>query len=79
MSLFGSVKPFLGVETYFFVEAHNSIYFLNIKFSPYRLHINLPTKRLQNDLICVFFPFLTFCGVVNVEVGQGERLSPGGT
>ena len=31
----GSVKPFLGVVSYFFAGAHNSIYFVNIKlFSP---------------------------------------------
>ena len=35
MSLFGFVKPFFGLETYFFfVGAHIGIYFLNIKFVP---------------------------------------------
>ena len=58
----------------FFVEALNSIYFVNIKFLSPHLHINHPTKRLQNYLICLFLPFLPFCGVVNVEVGEGEIL-----
>ena len=43
--------------------------FTNIKFSQPHLHINHPTKRLQNDLICLFLTFFPFCEVVNVEVG----------
>ena len=59
---------FRGRDLFFFVEAHNSIYLVNVNFFTQHLHINHPIKRLQNYLICLIFPF---CGVVNVEVGEG--------
>ena len=57
---------FKGRDLFFFEEAHNGIYFVIIKSPPPHLHINQPTKKLQNYMICLFFPF---CWVVVGEVG----------